>query len=628
MEERKLLAVGDNNAEDVVGRNADKNEQCKSDLHRWITGSSPLRTCSLFSHISVKLVACGEGHLILVSNDFQVFSVGTNEYGQLGVGDRVDRKTPREVTFLSEKFVNRISSGSRHCCAISKKGQVFCWGDSRSGQCGQGEKGIFTTPCRVRFIDRNTSEVRSGQSSQKFIVAHEIACGDRHTLATDTQGGLWSWGSGLATGQGHGDEEILAPKRVKKLLKKRVIQIACGKYHSVALVQRDVNMNQDSLQNEVICSSTSDDGQDAISRSDSNVTQKIPFLENVFYVEEEDGPINWSMDLKKLSRSNTPVFLDESNSEKDEKSNIYIEEQSEVSDKLVSVSEVLTEPEMFKDGDNNVEGKLISDGGKSETESTANTVVNDAVEEAKNPRMFENKLVGLIEETVQKGDVKGSKRASSLQDFDACSKEMYRRKSKSEDDLLNAKCFVDNSAEQAEDGGVKLLGGEKRKDPVSVSDVQLIEESTNDLYYSALDVITKQKKYYESKDSFTNTDSSSTTIDASCQSLNRERADASHNPLSLSIDRSMENMILSESCPVVVDESETEMVTIMTSGDFTDSDRDRSGSTWSIATTGSAYEVDKIGLAMLFGINQAWAWGENHYGQLGIGDSTLVIKER
>ena len=201
----------------------------------------------MFLNIPVKLVACGEEHLIFVSDCFQVFSFGGNNYGQLGLGDKVERKDPSEIRSLSEKHVNRVSSGPRHSCAITEVGDVFCWGDSRFGQCGNGRKGIFPTPCKLEFLDRSSGP-NVAPSDQRSVKVQEIACGERHTLAIDSQGTLWSWGTGPSTGLDQGDREVLAPKKVKKLGDYIVVQVACGKFHSVVLV-KDGNMGHERRKN-------------------------------------------------------------------------------------------------------------------------------------------------------------------------------------------------------------------------------------------------------------------------------------------------------------------------------------------------------------------------------------------
>ena len=624
MEERKRSIV----SPPIVGdcTKADEDEECKSNLHRW-ANSGTFRTCSLFANIPVRLVACGEGHLILVSNSFQVFSVGSNEYGQLGLGDRADRKTPREISFLSDKFVNRVSSGSRHSCAISKTGQVFCWGDSRYGQCGQGEKGIFTTPCRVRFVGRNT-EAKIGLSNQRFVIVREVSCGDQHTLAIDSQGAMWSWGSGLATGLGQGDQDVLSPKKVIKMIKKRVTQIACGKYHSMALVQEDVNVSQDILRNEIICSGFSDDGNDAMSRVDSNVAQKIPFLENVFYIEEEDGSINWSMDLQKLSRSNTPhFFYDKDNTDA---STASLQVQNDASELNVHGSEALIKDATIAEGNRESVTSQLDSLASNMTKDFLADNTEEVSKESHKPIEFDNRLVDFLEKeaiALPTERVQSSQSFSSAQHLAIEHPLSASNMSKSVDDLngmgQKQKDFTNRDNET-----VKLLEYDKKEAPVELSDVKLIETSANDLYYSALDVTDKHDNDPTSIDVTSGSDSSSTTINPSYQSLENQ-AKNSCDPLDLSIDKSMEKIILSEHCSFAVDESQEEKKSSVSSNQNDNAkSRDRCASTWSIAATGSTYDVDKIGSAELYGVSQVWAWGENSHGQLGIGDSTLVIKER
>ncbi|KAL5550291.1 hypothetical protein UlMin_000467, partial [Ulmus minor] len=45
-----------------------------------------------------KLVSCGARHSAILTEDGQLFSWGWNKYGQLGLGDSVDRSTPYRVT--------------------------------------------------------------------------------------------------------------------------------------------------------------------------------------------------------------------------------------------------------------------------------------------------------------------------------------------------------------------------------------------------------------------------------------------------------------------------------------------------------------------------------------------------
>ena len=68
----------------------------------------------------------------------------------------------------------------------------------------------------------------------------EIACGEHHYCAIDSNGDLYTWGTPTAQynrGQlGHGDlksQEI--PKRVESLEQYRVVKVSCGGYHTILL---------------------------------------------------------------------------------------------------------------------------------------------------------------------------------------------------------------------------------------------------------------------------------------------------------------------------------------------------------------------------------------------------------
>lgn len=627
-----------------VAARKDKNEECKTNLHRWVCTDS-VRTCSLFAGIQVKLAACGEGHLMIVSNNHQVFSVGGNEYGQLGLGDRVDRKTPREVIFLTEKLLNRIACGSRHSCAISKSGQVFCWGDSRQGQCGQGEKGIFTTPCRVRFANRSQTvhtDKPGGISSLRFVKAQEIACGDQHTLTVDTQGTLWSWGSGPATGFRQANEEILAPRKIKRMLNKKVVQISCGRFHSIALVQEDLNSGQNS-NTDFVFQSVSDDSLETLTRVDSNVAQKVPFLENVFYCDEEDASIDWSMDLQKLSRSNTPpVFENEPLDVDPYSSNLEeVKENEETveSDDITVQEDVSQELETTSN-----ELKVLNEVAESLEKVLENEVAtggdNEAREEGDStgkPRIFDNKLFELADQTSDEENDQGNlRRSRSCSDVEKDKIPIsLLAKSVSENESLEVKS--QDKGQETANIAVTDTGPNKEIQeevlPVEISDIKLTAEaSRNDLFYSAFDILPKEDSKQEQDQSpkeksrsstiATTSTGSSTSIRTSSQSTEIGHT-SSKDPLSLSIDKSMEDVILAESCSVVVDDTSTEK-----SINLESVTKNRTQSAWSIATTGSNYEVDKIGSLQLLGSSNVWAWGENRYGQLGIGDSTLVIHER
>lgn len=65
----------------------------------------------------------------------------------------------------------------------------------------------------------------------------QISCGVAHSMAVNEWGQLYSWGSDFHGQLGLTNSEPIqnSPKIIKKLAPKHIIQICCGKNHSLAL---------------------------------------------------------------------------------------------------------------------------------------------------------------------------------------------------------------------------------------------------------------------------------------------------------------------------------------------------------------------------------------------------------
>lgn len=67
-------------------------------------------------------------------------------------------------------------------------------------------------------------------------VIKQVACGKSHSLAINEWGQLFTWGSNSSGQLGHDSNDISsAPKLVRYLATKQIVQIASGHYHSLAL---------------------------------------------------------------------------------------------------------------------------------------------------------------------------------------------------------------------------------------------------------------------------------------------------------------------------------------------------------------------------------------------------------
>ena len=78
-------------------------------------------------------VAAGMYFSLALGNSGTVYAWGWNYLGQLGVGDRDDRRAPTKVPGVSR--VRAIAAGQAHAAALAD-GALYGWGSNAEGQIG------------------------------------------------------------------------------------------------------------------------------------------------------------------------------------------------------------------------------------------------------------------------------------------------------------------------------------------------------------------------------------------------------------------------------------------------------------------------------------------------------------
>lgn len=114
----------------------------------------------------VRSVACGQSHILVLSEEGNVYAFGSNSMGQLGTGTTGSVRHPRLV--LKGKNVREIAAGRYHSMAVSQHGVVYSFGCSESGQLAHNSLENELFPRVVDAILPN--------------VVGQISCGEHHSL--------------------------------------------------------------------------------------------------------------------------------------------------------------------------------------------------------------------------------------------------------------------------------------------------------------------------------------------------------------------------------------------------------------------------------------------------------------
>lgn len=102
--------------------------------HSNYIGSPTLLDPSYYNNEKVIDVALLENFTLFVTESGSVFSMGWNSFGQLGVGDYVDRNRPTKVNNVQN--IVQVGGGINHSLALDKDGRLWAWGYSANGSLG------------------------------------------------------------------------------------------------------------------------------------------------------------------------------------------------------------------------------------------------------------------------------------------------------------------------------------------------------------------------------------------------------------------------------------------------------------------------------------------------------------
>jgi alpha-tubulin suppressor-like RCC1 family protein len=96
-------------------------------------------------------VSAGGNHACAVRNDGTIACWGYGEFGQLGFGGTpLEQPTPVQVLSLTDAV--SVEAGAEHTCAVRANASAVCWGSNDFGQLGDGQRSQRNFPVAVQFL--------------------------------------------------------------------------------------------------------------------------------------------------------------------------------------------------------------------------------------------------------------------------------------------------------------------------------------------------------------------------------------------------------------------------------------------------------------------------------------------
>lgn len=121
-------------------------------------------------------VHCGYGHLAIFKTDGTLWTMGFNQYGQLGIGTTEHISYPVQVEGGYDWAI--VCSGRSFTVGLKFDGTLWAWGLNNLGQLGLGDTEVRVQPTQIGTC-----------SDWKHV-----SCGFSHVLGMKKDGSLWTWG--------------------------------------------------------------------------------------------------------------------------------------------------------------------------------------------------------------------------------------------------------------------------------------------------------------------------------------------------------------------------------------------------------------------------------------------------
>ncbi|KAL4464464.1 hypothetical protein ABPG72_011752 [Tetrahymena utriculariae] len=141
--------------------------------NNWI--NEPFELAFPSSKVLISQVSCGLKFSIFLSNNGVLYSMGSNEQGELGLGDCVDRNIPCQIESLknSAEKIQQVECGQKHTICKSGLNKIYTWGFGAKGQLGHENKQNEYYPRQMNlnanYSKQKIMQVQAGQKSSLVL---------------------------------------------------------------------------------------------------------------------------------------------------------------------------------------------------------------------------------------------------------------------------------------------------------------------------------------------------------------------------------------------------------------------------------------------------------------------------
>ncbi|MGY3088213.1 alpha-tubulin suppressor-like RCC1 family protein [Hymenobacter sp. UYAg731] len=166
--------------------------------------------------------AAGFGHTVALCANGSLYTWGDNYYGQLGIGSIALTLSRQRIPSPAGLLWTQAAAGYKFSLALCSDGALYTWGNNQDGQLGDGTTTNRTTPVRV--------VPPTGQTWT------QVAGGFWSAAALCSDGSLYTWGNNYGGQLGNGTVTgQLTPVRVGPPAGLRWVQVSVGYKHMLAI---------------------------------------------------------------------------------------------------------------------------------------------------------------------------------------------------------------------------------------------------------------------------------------------------------------------------------------------------------------------------------------------------------